>query len=223
MAQLNVLGSGVKTLVLTGIFLAAGAAAQDGDRRDYGRPLDTPENRGDLAMRFAARCVVDKVPASARKVLDTGIGSDDEVKRVKGLVGVARECFQPQWPAFPPTAFRDAMAEVAYRKAHRTLPDMASGPPPASFGVVPADRKGTPQQEAAWTMAAIANCAVFAGSREAHEWVVGPRNVDEEQRRFGLLQPAIGKCVAPGQAAALTARNFRGPVAAALLARADRK
>ena len=205
------------------LLIASGVSAQDGDRRDYGRPIQSPENLGDQAMRSAARCVVDKVPGSARKVLDTDIGSDEEAKRVKGLVGVGRECFQPQWPAFPPTAFRDAMAEVTYRKAHRTEPANPAGALPASFGVVPADRKGTPAQEAAWGMAAIANCAVYAGPHEAHEWIVGPRNVDEEQRRFALLQPAIGRCVAPGQAAVLTARNFRGPVAAALLARADKK
>lgn len=202
------------------IGVATLAAAQDGDRGNYGRPLDTPENRADMMLRFAARCVVEKVPSTARKVLETGIGSDDEAKRVKGLPGVGRECFQPQWPAFPATPFRDAIAEVTYRKAYRTEPVVPDAAPPASFAIVPDGTKGTPQQEAAWQLGAIARCTVFAGPHEAHRWIVGPRNVDEEQHRFDALKPAIARCVPPQSAAALTARNFRGPVAAALLARA---
>ena len=210
-------------MVLGALAIASAAAAQDGDRRDYGRPIDSPENRADLTMRFAARCVIDKVPASARKVLATRIGSDDEAKRVKGLPGVARECFQPQWPAFPPTAFRDAMAEVTYRKAYRDEPAAGDQPAPASFGVVADGEKGSPQQESSWALAAIANCAVFAGPHEARQWIIGPRNVDEEQRRFEAMRPALARCVSPQSAAVLTARNFRGPVAAALLARAEKR
>ena len=201
---------------------ASNASAQDGDRRDFGRPLDTPENRADFALRSAARCAVDKVPASARKVLDTGIGSIEEAKGVKALTSVARECFQPQWPAFPATPFRDAMAEVTYRKANRTEPVIPTAEPPASFAVVSADQKGSPVQEVSWQLAAIAACTVFAGGHEAHEWIIGPRSVEEENRRFDAVKPAIAKCVSPNVSASLTARNFRGPVAAALLARSER-
>lgn len=202
-------------------FIASTSTAQRG--ADYGRPLETPENRADFALRGAARCVFVDVPTSARKVLETEIGSADEAKRVKGLAGVSRRCFQPQWPAFQPTAFREALAEASYREQfYRDDPTPAETTPPASFGVVAVDAKGTPEQEAAWQLAALGNCVVFASPAAAREWVIGPRNVEEETRRFALLKPGIAQCGGPAAVATLTARNFRGAVANALFERARR-
>lgn len=198
------------------------AAAPQDNLRDYGRPIDTPDNRADMALRGAARCVMGEVPTSARRILATPIASDEEAKRIKALPGVARSCFQLQWPEFPPTAFRNALAEASYRERYFVNdPAPANGvPPPASFAVSEAGKAGTPAQEVAWQLAAIAKCTVFAGPEDARQFILGPRNVDEEQRRFTVLQASIRKCVPANDVAELTARNFRGFVAYALAERA---
>lgn len=202
------------TISASTVVAASPVAAQ----RDYGRPLDTPANRAAGMLRYSGYCAVRDVPASARKVLETSIGSDDEAKRVKTLTALARKCYRPELPPFPPTAVRNSIAEALYLNAYRTTPPPAieAGPPPASFGVVPEEQKGSEMQEAAWSLAAIARCAVFADPANARELVLGPANVDEETKRFVRLQPALAKCVGAEQAALLTPQTTRGFIADAL-------
>jgi hypothetical protein len=200
------------------------ASAQN-NSRDYGRPVDSPENRADAVVLRAAYCTTMKASASARHIVEAEIGSEDEAKQVRKLPGVVRECFDIKWPDFPPTTFRNALAEVAYRASYSVNdpdPPVAGAAPPASFGVVPPGKKGTPEQEVAWQLAAIANCAVFVRPNQARQLILGPRNVDEEQRRFTAFLPALKQCVAAEDASVLTARNFRGFVANALLERTRR-
>lgn len=191
-------------------------------QQNYGRPIDTAENRAWMALRFSSRCAVSEVPASARKVLDTVIGSADEAKRVKSLVGLARKCYPGQWPAFPSTLVRGAIAESFYIEAYRTnAPTMvAKSAPPVSFGVVPAGTTGTSEQEVSWTLAAVANCIVYADAAGVRHLLLGPANVDEEIRRFDALRPSIGKCVPPAQATVLKPVTFRGYLADALFRQA---
>lgn len=187
---------------------------------NYGRPLDTPANRAAGMLRFSGGCAVRDVPASARKVLATQVASDQEARAVRALTGVARKCYPIQMPAFPPTAVRGSVAEALYRSTlGRTKPHMVSAPPPTSFTVVPAGQSGTPAQETAWSLAAVGRCAVYADAPAAHEWVMGPANVPEEERRFGLLKPALARCVPAAQLDQITPGLLRGFVAEALLDR----
>lgn len=207
--------------IATLISLAGTASAQDGG--NFGRPLDTPENRADMLVRFSARCVVSKAAATARKVLATQISSPQEAKLVKSLASVARDCFPAQLPAFPSTLYRNALAEAQYREQFRRGdPTPKETSLPASFGVVPAGQTGSPEQESNWQFAAIANCTVFADPAGAREWIIGPRSVPEEEKRFAAFKPALEKCVAPAVVDKITARGFRGFVATALLDRARR-
>ena len=204
---------------------ASAVATAQSNTTDYGRPADTPENRTDGALRRAASCVNNRVPNSARKVLETPIASKDESKRAKALLGVARECFGLGWPDFQPTAFRNALAESAYRASYmlRDPAPRGSGPKnlPASFGVAPAGQEGTPEQQAAWQLAAIARCVVFVGPEDSRQLILGPRNVPEEERRFALLRAAMEQCIGADSAGLLTARTFRGFVASALIERVN--
>lgn len=203
--------------VLVGLSFASLSIAQ-AQSGNYGRPLDTPENRASMMLRFSSACAAREAPPTARKLLATEIGSDAEAKAAKSLHAVGRKCYQAQWPEFSSTAVRNSVAEYFYRERYRmSRPSPLAGPPPASFGVVPAGATGSPAQEAAWSLAAIARCTVFVDPADAHQLVIGPSNVPEEDRRFALLKPALSKCVAPAQVAGLNARNLRGFVADALL------
>lgn len=205
---------------------ASAAAAQTPAGRNYGRPVDSPETRANRALRGSTRCALGDAPSSVRKVLETAIGSDDEAKRVKSLIGVARNCYRADWPPFPATAVRNVIAEFFYLDQYRRdAPDLTKvlASPPESFAIVPAGSKGKPEpeQELAWYLAAVANCAVFAGSGPARELIVGPTDVAEEVRRFDALRPAIRRCLPAGGDAQLTPRVFRGFVAQALLTQAE--
>lgn len=215
----------LRCIGLIGAFAVASSAfATQNNYIDYGRPVSTPENRADMALRGAAFCAYRTVPASARRVLETSIASAEEATRVKALPSVARKCFRIEWPAFQSTTLRNAIAEAAYRDKYLLRdpapPGSTPARPPETFAVVPVGQQGTPEQQTVWQLAAIAKCTVFAGPEESRQLVLGPRNVDEEQRRFTLLQGAIRQCVPTGELSALTARNFRGFVAYALLERA---
>lgn len=211
----------VRIFFLTGLAMGLAVttpAVAQHEARDYGRPEPTPENLASMALRGSSYCAAQQAQATAREVLTAPLASSDEAKYVKALHMVARSCYKPNWPDFPPTAVRNALAEMAYREENRTPPKpVAAGtPPPESFAVVPADTHGTDQQEAAWYLGALANCVVFTDNAGAHEFVTGPANVAEEERRFAALAPALARCVPPGSTK-LTARAFRGFVANALL------
>lgn len=198
------------------ILAAMPAAAQ----RDYGRPVDSPETRAMRALRGSAACAVDTAPASARKVLESDVASLEEAKRVKSLIAVARKCYPQTWPDFPPSLVRGALAERLYLSSNQSRgPGATPAAPPASFGVVALGTRGTADQETAWTLAAVANCVVFADARAAHELLLVPAAVDEETRRFDTLRPALDKCLAADQAKVLKAATFRGYLADALYRR----
>ena len=207
-----------------GIALAAQASTALA-QQDYGRPLDTPQNRADGSLRRAAYCSVERVAASTRKILAAEVGSNDEAKRVKGLRALAPECFNGNlFPDFNPTTFRNALSEAEYLSHYRLSDPRAtkafSKAMPASFAVVPAGTTGRPEQQAAWQLAAIARCTVFVAPEASRQLILGPRNVDEEKKRYAALQPAIEICLGGQTAADLTPRLFRGFVADALLTRA---
>ncbi|MES2337440.1 MAG: hypothetical protein V4537_05010 [Pseudomonadota bacterium] len=210
----NFITAAILNALLAGaaLFAALPATAQR-----YGRPVETVENRAIGALRGSSRCAAAEAPPSARKVLDTQLASDEEKKRVRMLMAVARKCYPASWPDFPPTLVRGAIAESLYLDAHReTKPKSITGPAPASFGVVPAGTRGTPEQEIAWTLAAVANCVVFADAADVHHLLIGPAAVDEETKRFDALRPAIGRCLPAAQAAVLKPATFRGYLADAL-------
>ena len=186
----------------------------------YGRPEPTVENRAIMALRGSARCAIGEAPPSARKVLDAPVASDEERKRVRMLIAVARKCYPTTWPDFPPTLVRGAIAETLYLDAHRNeTPKPLGGAAPASFGVVAAGTKGTPEQEVAWTLAAVANCVAFADPAGIHHLLLGPAGVGEETKRFDGLRPAMNKCLPAAQAAVLTPATFRGYLADAMYRR----
>lgn len=183
----------------------------------YGRPAPTVENRAILALRGSARCAVGEAPPSARKILETQVASDEEKKRVKMLIAVARKCYPTTWPEFSPTLVRGAIAESLYLDAHRNAsPKSASGPAPSTFGVVPAGTPGTADQEVAWTLAAVANCVVFADAADVHHLLLGPAAVDEEMLRFEKLRPSMELCLPGSQNTKLTPATFRGYLAESL-------
>lgn len=208
------------------IFLATigtpgAAVAQSGN---YGRPLDTPENRASGILRFSSACAAREAPPTARKLLASEIGSLAEAKAAKALRGVARKCYQAQWSEFPSVAVRNGVAEYLYREGHNhSRPAASVGTPPATFAVVRPGTTGTPAQEAAWSLAAIARCIVFVDAPGAHDLVIGPASVPEEDRRFGLLKPALMRCTSSQNADLLNARTLRGFIADALLTQTEVK
>lgn len=211
--------------VTVAIVLAASAGPALAQRGvNYGQPLDNLENNLDLALRRAAFCIDRNVPATARRILASDIGSDEEAKRVRSAMTAGRDCFPDNRPRFNPTSFRNMVAESEYMARHRITDPEASRtgpvPLPATFSVQPAGVDGRPEQRVAWQLAAIARCTVFVDPAKARQLIIGPRNVPEEDRRFAELSPAIGKCVEPRTASQLKARDFRGFIADALLARA---
>ncbi|WP_375399065.1 hypothetical protein [uncultured Sphingomonas sp.] len=196
------------------------ALAQRDDNERFGRPLMTPDNLADMSLGRFAFCAEARAQATAAKVLQTRLASDEEAKQVRKLAAVNREC-SPLYPMpFTPTAVRNALATIAYRRNHKSgdvpPPTPAGTPPPASFAVVPADANGTDQQQGAWYLGAIANCVVFVDPPAVHRLVTGPIDVPEEDKRFAALVPAIGRC-SPSDTSGLTVRRFRGYLANALL------
>lgn len=199
----------------TGILLTCVVPAAAVQR--YGRPVESVETRAIMALRGSARCATNDTPSSARKLLDTAIASDEEDKRAKSLMAVARKCYPTNWPAFPSTMIRGSVAEALYLEAHRTaVPKAPSAPAPATFGVVPPGTKGTPEQEIAWTLAAVANCVVYGDVAGVHDFLIGPVAVDEEGKRFAALRPALERCLPAQQARVLTPPTFRGYLADAM-------
>lgn len=207
--------------------LAAGAAtpALAQSYKKYGTPADTPEVTARILLAGAARCALNDVPSSVRKVLATDPASKSEAKAVKSMESVTPKCFAADRGETNPILVRNALAEASYHVAYRrAAPDVSSQTktPPASFGVAPADAKGTPEQEGAWMMAALANCTVFASSAGVRDLIMVPIGVPEEQQQFDALKPAMARCMDAKTLAMLTPENFRGYLAAALWRQAEK-
>ncbi len=187
----------------------------------YGTPPDTPQNRADRALQQTAACLIERVPATARKVMNSDLGSDGERKQVKSVLAVAPTCYQHNWPKFDPTALHNALAQQYYQSRFTTNdPGIRPGvQPPESFAVVPAGTHGDERQQGVWFLGAIASCVTFADPEDVRALVLGPMGVDEEGRRFDQLRPAITRCVAGDAADKMTARLLRGYLAWALLRR----
>lgn len=206
------------TIICMAIALIAVPAAAQRDRGEYGVPAQTPENLARFALRGSSGCALRTAPGTAVKVLTSPIASAAEAKQAKSLRVVARSCYQPQWPDFVSTDVRNAIAEAQYRERYRIMPKVLADTavsPPASFGVAPAGVTGTPQQDSAWFLAALANCVVFAAGADVHNLIIGPVGVPEEDRRFGVLKPALSRCQ-PAGSPVLTSALFRGYLADAL-------
>lgn len=215
-----------KVGALLALFAAGAAVSAVGQSyKRFGTPADTPEVTARIMLAGAARCALNDVPSSVRKVLATGPGSKSEAKAVKAMEGVTPKCFAADRGETSPILVRNALAEASYHVEYRrSAPDVSSQTrtPPASFAVAPADAKGTPEEEGAWTMAALANCTVFASSAGVRDLIMVPIGVPEEQQKFDALKPAMGRCMDEKTLAMLTPENFRGYLAAALWRQAQK-
>jgi hypothetical protein len=206
------------------VVAAAPAAVLAQDGGNYGRPEQTPENMVRFALFRFSFCAMKKSAMTADKLLSTDIGSDEEAKLVKSLRTTARDCYS-DWPGFSPTEVHNSMAEIRYHTEFKSAPVPVVGAnekPPASFTVPGAKDKGTPEQEVAWYLGALANCITFADVPGAHRLVMGPFGVPEETKRFDALKPAIAKCSGQETVAGLTPRLLRGYLAESLLVRMRR-
>jgi hypothetical protein len=203
--------------------LTTSIAGAQSNRVSYGAPLKTRENLADLRMRGSAFCASREAQASSDKVLLTPVASKEERKAVDHLGIAARKCFPANFPKYPPTIYRNALAEATYRERYlaKAPTRLRQTQPPASFAVVPDGTKGTETEEISWQFAAIGRCVVFAAPAESRQLILGPRFVEEEEKRFAALKPALVKCVGQKNADALTPRTFRGFVGDALLAQAE--
>jgi len=207
--------------------LAAGASgpAPAQSYKHYGAPIDTPEVTARLMLAGAARCALKDVPSSVGKVLATEPASKNEAKAVKSMEAVTPKCFAADRGETDPILVRNALAEASYdAKYQRSAPDVSSQTrtPPDSFGVAAPNEKGTPDQEGAWTLAALANCTVFASSKGARDFIMVPIGVPEEQQQFDALKPAMAKCMNADELKLLTPAIFRGYLAAALWRQAEK-
>ncbi len=210
--------------IAAAIMVSASSAVAQRDTGQYGRPEQTPENMRRFAVVGSSFCANKNASATVGKIIASPIGSTEEAKLVKSLRAVARQCYQPQWPSFPATEVRNALAQIEYREHFKDVP-AATPPgtkPPETFRVAPTDAKGTPEQESAWYLGALANCVVFVDAPGAHNLVIGPAGVPEEGKRFEKLQPALAQCGPPSGIPGLTGVVLRGFLADALLARAAR-
>lgn len=207
-----------------GFLAVAGATSTSAqDRfRDFGQPVDNAQTRANGALRSGAQCALLNVAPSVRKVLETTPGSKEEASRTKSMTAVSPECFPRESFTFDSTALHNALAEMTYLSRYGDKePDLSSlgSEPPASFGVVPAGASGTPAQESTWALAALANCTVFVAPHDVRKLIMGPSDLPEEQTRFDVLKPAIGRCTHDPNMSALTPHLFRGFLANALLTR----
>lgn len=193
--------------------------------KNYGAPADTPEVTARIMLARASRCALNDVPSSVRKVLATTPASKAETKAVKSMEGVTPKCFADDRGETPPILVRNALAEASYRTKYlRSAPDVSSQTKtlPDSFGIVGPNERGTSEQEGAWTLAALANCTVFASSQGARGLITVPIGVPEEQQQFDALKPAMSECMKPDQLAVLTPAIFRGYLADALWRQAEK-
>lgn len=184
--------------LIVGALLALGATAADAaQRKQYGRPVETPESRMHAAVRGFAYCSMSKDESRVRDLLASEIGSKQEAQIAKKLQAPARGCIDPTWPDLSPALVRGALAENLYRRefGRKVFEKPATQPPlPDTFAVVPDDRNGTDEQKNDWYLAAISNCAVFVQPELAHELLLIPPDVPEEGEAFDQLRPAYSQC-----------------------------
>ena len=204
-------------LLAPALMLAAPALAQTPDRAEA-EQLRRVANRS--AMRVVS-CALKQSPTSARKLVETEMGSKAEAKQARAIQAFSRGC-AGDLPALTPFILRNAAAIMVYdQEFSRQPPPLPATPPapPATFAVVPADRQGDEVQENIWYVASIANCVAFADPALAREAVVSDRDPASEEKAFGALKPVLAKCLPAGAEFPITPLEFRGILAEQLLHR----